>query len=202
MRRTRHVRVELAARDDARRRSDLASLSDPVLVARSRDGDGAALEVLVARHEPAIARLARRLVRDPEDARDAAQEALARLVAQLPRFRGESSFATWAHRVAVNACIDHGRRVSRLRASEVTDGAAVERGEAASPDEDAGDLSPALRESLAGLSEGQRGAVVLKDALSLPYDEVADLLALPIGTVKSHAHRGRRRLARSLRRIA
>jgi RNA polymerase sigma-70 factor (ECF subfamily) len=202
MRRTRHVRVELAARGDARRRSDLASLSDPVLVARSRDGDGAALQVLVARHEPAIARLARRLVRDPEDARDAAQEALARLVTQLPSFRGESSFATWAHRVAVNACLDHGRRLSRLHACEVSDGAALEQGSAPPPDESAAALSPALAASLAGLSDGQRGAVVLKDALSLPYAEVADLLALPVGTVKSHAHRGRRRLARSLRRSA
>jgi RNA polymerase sigma-70 factor, ECF subfamily len=202
MRRTRHVRVELAARGDARRRSDLAALSDAVLVARARDGDGAALDVLVARHEPAVSRLARRLVRDPEDARDAAQEALARLVTQLESFRGASSFATWAHRVAVNACLDHGRRVSRLRASEVIDGAAHEHGSAPPPDEAKAALSPALEESLAGLSDGQRGAVVLKDALSLPYDEVADLLALPIGTVKSHAHRGRRRLARSLRRTA
>lgn len=202
MRRTRHVRVELAAPGDARRRSDLASLSDPVLVARSRDGDAAALDVLVARHAPAISRLARRLVRDPEDARDAAQEALARVVTQLDSFRGDSSFATWVHRVAVNACLDHGRRISRLRASEVTDGAPHERGSSPPPDAAGAELSPALRESLAALSDGQRGAVVLKDALSLPYDEVADLLALPVGTVKSHAHRGRRRLARSLRRIA
>ena len=85
----------------APRRLDYASLSDPILVTRAKDGDAAALEALCARHAPRVERLARHLIRDPEDARDAAQESLAKLCVRLRQFRGESQFSTWLHRLVV-----------------------------------------------------------------------------------------------------
>jgi RNA polymerase sigma-70 factor, ECF subfamily len=190
MRRTRHVTVDLSGRH-AGGGIDRTSLSDAVLVARARRGDRASLD---ARHQPGIERSARRRLRDPEDARDAAQDALARVVEHLPRFRGESEFATWVHRIAVNACIDHARRLERFRRADAHDTAV----EATGLDDTVGELP----EALGRLSAAQRRVVVMKDVLSMRYEEVARLMELPIGTVRCHAHRGRKRLAEHLRRPA
>ena len=84
---------------------------------RAKDGDDQALEALCERHAPAVERLARQLLRDPEDARDAAQEALAKLCVRLRQFRGESQFSTWLHRLVVNTCRDAAAR-SGARACE------------------------------------------------------------------------------------
>src|ERR671925_1518843 len=83
-----------------------ARLSDPILVTRAKDGDARALEALCERHAPRVERLAAHLVRDPEDARDASQEALAKLCVRLKQFRGDSQFTTWLHRLVVNTCKD------------------------------------------------------------------------------------------------
>jgi RNA polymerase sigma-70 factor (ECF subfamily) len=85
---------------------DYASLSDPILVTRAKAGDAVALEALCVRHSPRVERLARHLMRDPEDARDAAQESLAKLCVRLRQFRGEAQFSTWLHRLVVNTCRD------------------------------------------------------------------------------------------------
>ncbi len=93
----------------------LEKLSDPILVRRAKDGDSAALEALCARHAPRVERMARHLLRDPEDARDAAQEALAKVCVRLPQFRGDAQFSTWLHRLVVNTCRDAvDRRMTRV----------------------------------------------------------------------------------------
>jgi len=94
-----------------------ARLSDPILVKRAKDGDTRAFEALCERHAPRVEKLAGHLLRDPEDARDAAQEALAKLCVNIRQFRGESQFATWLHRLTINACRDVGNR-QRARACE------------------------------------------------------------------------------------
>src|SRR6266700_1333658 len=87
-----------------------ARLSDPILVTRAKDGDARALEALCERHAPRVERLAAHILRDPEDARDAAQESLAKLCVRIKQFRGESQFSTWLHRLVVNTCHDVGAR--------------------------------------------------------------------------------------------
>src|SRR6266571_1223195 len=87
-----------------------ARLRDPILVKRAKDGDARALEALCERHAPRVEKLAGHLLRDPEDARDAAQEALAKLCVKIEQFRGESQFATWLHRLTINACRYGGTR--------------------------------------------------------------------------------------------
>src|SRR5439155_1376485 len=81
-------------------------LSDAILVKRAKDGDKRALEALCERHAAKVERLAGHLLSDPEDARDAAQEALAKLCVRIGQFRGESQFSTWLHRLVVNTCRD------------------------------------------------------------------------------------------------
>ena len=204
MLRTRHVSVDLSARARERDRIDRSALSDAVLVARARDGDVRARDVLVVRYADRVARIAHHRLRDPEEARDAAQEALGRVVEQLPTFRGASAFSTWLHRVAANACTDHARRLARVRRSEVVDGPAAEAslaGAVQREPEPAG-VDGALRASLEVLSQDQRRALVLKAVMDMRDEDVAEAMSLPVGTVKCHAHRGRKLIAARLRRSA
>ena len=175
-----------------------ARLSDPILVRRAKDGDRQALEVLCARHATKVERLARHLLRDPEDARDASQEALAKLCVRLKQFRGESQFSTWLHRLVVNTCRDVAER-QRARVHEplLDDARAAVDGD---PVHEAGisELRRELCSSLAGINPDQAQVVVLKDALGYSFEEIAAAVDMPVGTAKCHAHRGRNRLRERL----
>jgi RNA polymerase sigma-70 factor (ECF subfamily) len=173
-------------------------LSDPILVTRAKDGDKRALEALCARHAPKVERLTRRLLRDPEDASDAAQEALAKLCVRLGQFRGDAQFSTWLHRLVVNTCRDAAERrqvrVHEPLADDLSTG----------PDDDparAAGMSELRRElcaSLVGVSPQQAQIVLLKDALGYSFEEIAEAVGVPVGTAKCHAHRGRNRLRERL----
>jgi len=173
-------------------------LSDPILVTRAKDGDRLALEALCARHAPKVERLARHLLRNPEDARDAAQEALAKVCVRLPQFRGESQFSTWLHRLVVNTCRDAAERqrtrtheplADDLRAGPEDDPARAAR---------ISELRRELCDSLAGISADQAQVIVLKDALGYSFEEIAEAAGMPVGTAKCHAHRGRNRMRERL----
>ncbi len=179
-------------------RLDYESLSDPILVTRAKDGDARALEALCARHAPRVERLAHHLLRDREDARDAAQESLAKLCVRLRQFRGEAQFSTWLHRLVVNTCRDVADR-QRARTHESLPeelGADVEhdpiRGVRIS------ELRRELCDSLAGISPAQAQVIVLRDALGYTFEEIATAAGMPVGTAKCHAHRGRSRLREQL----
>ena len=177
---------------------DYESLSDPVLVRRAKDGDGRALEALCARHAPRVERLARHLLRDPEDARDAAQDALAKLCVRLAQFRGESQFSTWLHRLVVNTCRDAAERRKARAHEPLPDELGV------GPDGDPAhgariaELRRELCESLSGISPAQAQVIVLRDALGYTFEEIASAAGIPVGTAKCHAHRGRNRLRERL----
>jgi RNA polymerase sigma-70 factor (ECF subfamily) len=173
-------------------------LSDPILVTRAKDGDRQALEALCERHAPKVERLARHLLRDPEDARDASQEALAKLCVRLPQFRGESQFSTWLHRLVVNTCRDAAER-RRTRSHEpLADD--LRAGPEGDPARAAGisELRRELCDSLAGISADQAQVIVLKDALGYSFEEIAEAAGMPVGTAKCHAHRGRNRMRERL----
>ena len=173
-------------------------LSDPILVTRAKDGDRQALEALCARHAPKVERLARHLLRDPEDARDAAQEALAKLCVRLPQFRGESQFSTWLHRLVVNTCRDAAERRRTRTHEPLADD--LRAGPEDDPARAAGisELRRELCESLAGISADQAQVIVLKDALGYSFEEIAQAAGMPVGTAKCHAHRGRNRMRERL----
>jgi RNA polymerase sigma-70 factor, ECF subfamily len=171
-----------------------ARLSDPILVKRAKDGDPRALEALCERHAPRVEKLARHLLRDPEDARDASQEALAKLCTRIGQFRGESQFSTWLHRLTVNACRDVASR-QRARACEPL---LEDRRAATDPDPaneaDRAELRDELNRCLAEIAPDQARVVVLKDALGLSFEEISTLAHMPVGTAKCYAHRGRNHL--------
>lgn len=149
--------------------------------------------------------MCRRICADPSDAEDATQEALIAIVRGLPRFDGRSSFSTWVHRVATNACLDElRRRKRRVRVAGRVDTAPDDDDrrrtsvEPADPEPGVADRLPdrlALDRALAELPLEFRVPVVLRDQLGLDYAEIAEVLELPAGTVRSRISRGRARLA-------
>jgi len=177
-------------------------LSDPILIRRAKDGDRKALAALCERHAPRVERLAAHLLPDPEDARDAAQEALAKLCVRLRQFRGASQFSTWLHRLVVNTCKDVGERQRLRRCEPLLEDRRV-----------AGDADPArcaalselraeLGVQLASISARQARVVVLKDAFDYSFEEISSVSGMPVGTAKCYAHRGRNALRERLRDTA
>jgi RNA polymerase sigma-70 factor, ECF subfamily len=190
--------ARLTLRDRVRDESAYAALSDVVLVVRAKDGDRLALEALVQRHEPRVRRLAAYLLDDPQDAEDAAQEALAKVLTRIDQFRGESRFATWLYSLVTNTCRDLGERQRRRRHQPLE--AVPETASAPGPHDLAcqREQRAQLAREMGGLSHDQRHVMVMKDVLALSYEEIAEVLDMPVGTVKCHAHRGRARMRRAL----
>ena len=179
-----------------------ARLSDPILVKRAKDGDPRALDALCERHAPRVEKLARHLLRDPEDARDASQEALVKLCVRIKQFRGEAQFSTWLYRLTVNACRDAAVR-QRARACEplLEDRRAATDADPAG-EADLAELRSELNRCLAEITPEQARVVVLKDALGLSFKEISTVADMPVGTAKCYAHRGRNHLREKLSDVA
>jgi RNA polymerase sigma-70 factor (ECF subfamily) len=171
------------------------------LVAAAQGGDKFALDQLLRRHYDRIHAVCRRIAGTTRDADDACQEALIKIVRSLPRFDGRSSFGTWAYRIATNASLDELRKRQRRPALHAVDD--EHRPETADPTaDDYTERFPdrlVLDEALDDLPEDLRVAVVLRDVADLDYAEIAAVLDVPIGTVKSRISRGRAALAGQLR---
>jgi RNA polymerase sigma-70 factor (ECF subfamily) len=174
-------------------------LSDPILVTRAKDGDRAALAALCERHAPRVERLARHLLGDPEDARDAAQESLAKLCVRLRQFRGESQFGTWLHRLVVNTCKDTAVRQQARRCEPLLEDRR-EGGDEGDPVRALAltELRAELADGLAGISADQARVVVLKDGFDWSFEEISSRSGMPVGTAKCYAHRGRNSLRERL----
>jgi RNA polymerase sigma-70 factor (ECF subfamily) len=176
-------------------------LSDPILVRRAKDGDPQALAALCERHAPKVERLSRHLLGDGEDARDAAQEALAKLIVRIRQFRGEAQFATWLHRLVVNTCRDVAERQSRRRWEPLAEDRRVARDGDPARAAALAELRAELGSCLAGLPASQARVVVLKDALDLSFEEISSAVDMPVGTAKSYAFRARERLRARLAKL-
>ena len=174
---------------------------DDDLVRLAAGGDRDAFGTLVERHGSNIYRLCLRIMGNPEDAHDAAQDTFLVAMRKLDQFRGDSAFGTWLHRIGVNACYDAWRRKKRrpmLRSVDPDDGPQADLGPAEDDraDEIVGTMGVA--QALAEIAEDYRVAVVLADVQDMAYDDIAKILDVPVGTVKSRVHRGRIALAKVL----
>jgi RNA polymerase sigma-70 factor, ECF subfamily len=171
-------------------------LSDPILVRRARDGDPNALRVLCERHAPRVERIALHMLRDPEDARDAAQESLVKLVRRIGQFRGQSAFSTWLHRLVVNTCKDvaQARWAAERRTEPLLEDRRVAHDGDPAREAAASETRRELGRCLAGLPGAQATVVALKDAFDVPFEEISEVTGLPVGTAKCYAHRGRNNL--------
>ena len=173
-------------------------LSDPILVKRAKDGDRHALAALCERHAPRVERLAHHLLRDHEDARDASQDALAKLCVKLPQFRGESSFSTWLHRLVVNACRDVAQRQLARRCEPLQEDRREARDGDPARAAEVSELRAELGAQLAEISPAQAKVLVLKHGFDFSFEEIAGAEGMPVGTAKCHAHRGRNGLRERL----
>lgn len=155
----------------------------------ARGGDRGALDELLRRHYDRLYALCRRMTGEDADAADACQEALMAIVRGLPGFDGRSAFGTWAYRVTTNACLDELRRRRRRPEPGLPEGSA----EVASPLDqvESSTTRVDLDRALQSLPADYRAAVVLRDVCGLSYDEIADALHIPAGTVRSRIARGR-----------
>lgn len=174
--------------------------ADQELIERYLQGDGDAFAALVRRHERQVYGLCLRVLGNPDDAADAAQDTLVMVARKLGSFRGDARFSTWLHRVATNVCYDHLRAAKRRPAVRrlADEEHAHDLGPPAADhaDEVAGTRDVAA--ALAQVPPDFRIAVVLADLQDLPYDEIARILDVPVGTVKSRVHRGRLAVGRAL----
>ena len=173
-------------------------LSDPILVRRAKDGDTQALETLCGRHAPRVGRLAAHVLSDPEDARDAAQEALAKLCVKIGQFRGEAAFSTWLHRLTLNACRDVAQRRARRPHDPLLEDVRAGSEDAPERSAELSELRADLRDGLAALPETQARVLVLKDALGFSFEEISAAAGIPVGTAKCYAHRGRAAMRETL----
>jgi RNA polymerase sigma-70 factor (ECF subfamily) len=174
--------------------------SDAELVARVRQGDEAAFEQLVLRHQRYVFNLAYRVLGDSAEAEDVTQEAFVRVWRGLSSFRGQARFTTWLYRIVHNLCLNRlpGLQRELLQAEPLEE-------VLASPDPSPADLFDArerlafLHAQLDQLPEKYRLVLTLRYLQHLSYDEVAAVLNVPMGTVKTHIHRARRLLRERLR---
>ena len=169
--------------------TDPAGAADVELAAAAAAGDRRALESLLDRHADRVHAICRRIIPNPEDALDATQEALIAITRGIARFDGRSAFTTWCYRVTTNAALDELRRRGRR---PVPLDAPPDR--TTPSGEDAVDARLDLDRALAEVPEDFRTAVVLRDLADLDYPEIAAVLGVPLGTVKSRIARGRRAL--------
>jgi RNA polymerase sigma-70 factor (ECF subfamily) len=173
-----------------------APLGDDELLARHVDGDPDAFNTLIGRHRDRLWAVALRTLGQPEDAADALQNALLSAYRGAERFRGGSAVTTWLHRIVVNACLDLARR-GAVRPTEPlrADPAAESSGHDRVAERE---TSLTVLAALRTLPVEQAAAVVLVDIEGYPVNEVAAMLQVPAGTVKSRCARARARLAAEL----
>ncbi|GAA5118550.1 RNA polymerase sigma factor [Pseudonocardia adelaidensis] len=173
-----------------------AELDEATLVVRAQEGDARAFEVLARRHQPALYRLAVRVMGDRAEAEDALQEALLDAWRRIGRFRGESAFSTWMYRVVTNRCLDMLRRRPPLPVDRVADSAAPDSPER-SAEVDAGMV--ALRRELRSLRAELRVCWVLRELEGLSYAEIAQITGASEDAVRGRIHRARVRLSEVMR---
>jgi RNA polymerase sigma-70 factor (ECF subfamily) len=176
--------------------SAILSDADANLVAATLGGASEAFGTLVERYDRAVYNLCLRTLRDPEEAKDATQEAFFKAFRALRTFRPEAKFSTWIFSIAYHACCDRLQRRKRFTGGEMPDRADVGPG----PDVQAErrDEARELRAAIDALPEKYRAVITLYHLQGRQYDEIAEVLRLPMGTVKTHLFRAKELLRRRL----
>jgi RNA polymerase sigma-70 factor, ECF subfamily len=185
---------------------------DAPLIERVKQGDVKAFEMLVVKYQRRVERLVARMVRDVDIVQDITQETFIRAYRAIPQFRGESAFYTWLYRIAVNTAkkallqlkrdplITESARLSRDEddetsrvENELTDGETPDSVLASKQ------VAQAVNSAVQALSEDLRQAITLREIEGLSYEEIAEMMNCPIGTVRSRIFRAREAIAQRLR---
>lgn len=173
--------------------------TDQVLIARVIDGDNASFDILVTRYRDRIYRVLRQMLRDGQEAEDLAQEVFVRAYHGLRRFRGECNFFTWLYRIAANVLYTQTRRAARRREIHDRAGREIVRSSACLTPADHAEreeIREWVRRALPHIDPRLREVLVLRDIEGYEVEEVARMLQVPKGTVKSRLFRAREDLRR------
>ena len=185
--------------------------SDQLLVERVQGGDRRAFDLLVLRYQQRIVKLIMRYVHDPAEAQDVAQEAFMKAYRALPGFRGDSAFYTWLYRISINTAknylvalqrrpVDYELDLqdpdsyevnARLRDEETPEGLALQE-----------ELRQTVERTIASLPEELRTAIMLREIDGLSYEEIAQAMDCPVGTVRSRIFRAREAIEKSIESLA
>jgi RNA polymerase sigma-70 factor (ECF subfamily) len=176
------------------------------LLAKAQRGDHQAFAALMAEARPRALAVAFKVLRNPDDAEDAVQDAFLKVWRYLGRFEGRASFSTWIHRIVMNASLDLLRRQScrpetHAEVEETADRRALEPSHEETPEQSLAEAQTGaiVRTALSKLSPSHREALTLREFEDRSYEEIATASRCPIGTVMSRLHHARRKLAQELR---
>jgi RNA polymerase sigma-70 factor (ECF subfamily) len=182
---------------------------DQEFVERAQRGDKRAFELLVSKYQRKLSRLLARLIRDPSELDDVTQEAFIKAYRALPSFRGDSAFYTWLYRIGINTAKNHlvaaGRRAPSVADIALDDGEATEEGsqlrDINTPESVlmSKEIANTVNDAMAALPEDLRTAIQLREIEGLSYEEIANVMNCPIGTVRSRIFRAREAIAERLR---
>ncbi|MFC7297000.1 RNA polymerase sigma factor RpoE [Herminiimonas aquatilis] len=182
---------------------------DQLLVERVQRGDKKAFELLVIKYQRKLMRLVSRLVRDQAEAEDVVQEAFIKAYRALPQFRGDSAFYTWLYRIGINTAknylVTQGRRAPTSTEADVEEAETFDDGERLrdinTPESllATKQIAQTLNVAMDELPEELRMAITLREIEGLSYDEIAESMGCPIGTVRSRIFRAREAISEKLR---
>ena len=191
--------------------TQLAGLSDPAVVVEARKGSEAAYRELLTRYERPVFSLIFRMVRDRETAEDLAQETFIKVLNNLDRYSPEFKFSSWLFKIANNLTIDHlrRRRVDTISIEGAPDAVTAESARATSIAVASGNESPleelesrelgtAIERAIGRLRPEYRACIMLRHVEDKSYEEIAEIVKLPLGTVKTYIHRARHELRTAL----
>ncbi len=182
---------------------------DQQLVLRAQSGDKRAFELLVIKYQRKLGRLLSRFVRDPAEVEDVTQEAFIKAYRALPSFRGDSAFYPWLYRIAINTAKNYlvamGRRAPTSTGVDIDDAENFEDADqlrdANTPETEleGKEIGAAVNKAMDALPEDLRSAITLREIEGLSYEEIANVMNCPIGTVRSRIFRAREAIATELR---
>jgi len=182
---------------------------DRHLVERAQRGDKHAFELLVSKYQRKLARLLARFIRDPAEVEDVAQEAFIKAYRALPSFRGDSAFYTWLYRIGINTAKNYlvsiGRRAPTATEFNSEEAEGFEGGEQLrdinTPESlmMSKEIASTVNDTMEHLPEELRSAITLREIEGLSYEDIAEIMNCPIGTVRSRIFRAREAIAERLR---
>jgi RNA polymerase sigma-70 factor (ECF subfamily) len=181
---------------------------DQALVERVQKGDKSAFDVLVRKYQHKVVKLISRYIKDPDEALDVSQEAFIEAYRALPNFRGDSAFYTWMYRIAINTAknylVAQGRRLPNVdieaQEAEQFEGESTLK-EYATPERllQRDEIENTVFSTIEKLPEDLKTAITLREIDGLSYEEIAEAMACPVGTVRSRIFRAREAIEKSLK---